>query len=316
MVNMGQKHVVFGSGPLGMAVVRDLVARGYPVRVVNRHGQAHVPPGVEVAPADAYDPAAARHVCRDAAVVYQCAQPGYSQWQEKFPPLQASILDAAAAAGAKLMVGENLYLYGEVAGPLREDLPYAATTRKGRVRAQMAEALLAAHRAGKVRVAMARASDFFGPGVLGSALGDRVFPQALEGKGVSVFGDPDALHSYTYIDDFGRALVTLGEHDEALGQAWHVPNAPARTTRQTVEMIYQAAGRPPKIQVMGKTMLRIGGIFIPEAREMIEMLYEFEKPFVVDSSKYEQAFGQQATPLVDSIAATVAWYRTQVKPGK
>jgi nucleoside-diphosphate-sugar epimerase len=316
MANVGQMHVVFGSGPLGLAVVRELVARGCPVRVVNRHGQAEVPPGVEVVPADAYDPAAARQVCRDAAVVYQCAQPGYSQWTEKFPPLQASILEAAATAGAKLIVGENLYMYGEVAGPLREDLPYAATTRKGRVRAQMAESLLAAHQAGKVRVAMARGSDFFGPGVLGSALGDRVVPQALAGKSVSVFGDPDALHSYTYIKDFGRALVTLGARDAALGQAWHVPNAPARTTRQTVEMVYQAAGQPPKIQVMGKMMLRVGGIFIPEAREMIEMLYEFEKPFVVDSSKYEQAFGETATPLADSIAATVAWYQAQPRPGK
>ncbi len=302
-------HVVFGSGPLGLAVVRALAARGRQVRVVNRSGRAAVAPGVEVRPADAYSPAAVSEVTRGATAVYQCAQPPYNQWPEKFPALQASIVDGVAAGGAKLIVAENLYMYGPVDGPMREDLPYAATTRKGRTRAQMAESLMAAHRAGKVRAAAGRGSDFFGAHVLESALGSRVFAPALEGKSAAGLGNLDLPHTYTFVDDFGEALVVLGEREEALGQAWHVPNAPTLTTRQVITMIFEEAGRPPRMSGMGRLMLWLGGLFIPEAREMVEMAYEFDRPFVVDSSRYVRAFGDHATPLREAIRRTVAWYR-------
>ena len=306
----GSVHVVFGSGPLGLSVVRELVRQGKPVRVVNGRSRPELPPGVELLSGDAYDTSFARQAAQDAAVVYQCAQPGYTQWPVKFPPLQASILEAAAAAGAKLIVGENLYMYGDVDGLIHEDLPYAPNTRKGMVRAAMAEAALAAHRQGKVRVSLARGSDFFGPQVLGSAMGDRVFIPALRGKAASLGGQLDVPHTYTYIEDFGRAMVVLGERDEALGQAWHVPNdQPAITQRQFVERIFQMVGGPSKMSAMGRTMMAIGGLFIPEARESVEMLYEFEKPFVVDSSRFERTFGRKATPLSESIPATVGWYR-------
>jgi nucleoside-diphosphate-sugar epimerase len=200
-------------------------------------------------------------------------------------------------------VGDNLYMYGEVDGPVHEGLPYAPSARKGEVRAAMA------HRLGKVRVALARGSDFFGPQVLGSAMGDRVFLPALRGKAASVGGRLDVPHTYTFIDDFGRAMVVLGERDEALGQAWHVPNdQPAITQRQFVERVFEAVGSPAKMSAMGRAMMSLGGLFIPEARESVEMMYEFEKPFVVDSSRFETTFGQTATPLGESIPATVEWY--------
>lgn len=308
---MSELHVVFGTGPLGRAVMDELGARGQTVRMVNRSGTMEgAPQGVEVMAGDAYNRAFAREAARGAAVVYQCAQPGYTEWVEKFPPLQAAILDAAAETGAKLVIGENLYMYGDVDGPIREDLPYKATTKKGKVRAQMAQDALAAHRDGKVRVALGRASDFFGAYGQGSALGERVFAPALAGKNASLVGNLDAPHSYTYLADFGRALVVLGGRVEALGKAWHVPNdRPDITQREFMNLVFQEIGLPPKMSGMGKTMMRIGGLFIPEAREGVEMMYEFEKPFVVDSSKFERVFGVKATPLADSIRATVAWYR-------
>ena len=312
----GSVHVVFGSGPLGLAVVRELARRCLTVRVVNGRSRPELPQGVELLSGDAYDATFARQAAQDAAVVYQCAQPGYAHWPAKFPPLQASILQAAAAAGAKLIVGDNLYMYGEVDGPLHEDMPYAPNTRKGKVRAALAEAALAAHREGKVRVALARGSDFFGPQVVGSAMGDRVFLPALKGKAASVGGRLDVPHTYTFIDDFGRAIVMLGEREEALGQAWHVPNAePTITQRQFVERIFDAIGAPAKMSAMGRAMMAVGGLFVPEARESVEMMYEFEKPFVVDSSRFEKAFGLKATPLSESIPATVRWYQERMAAG-
>lgn len=308
---MSELHVVFGTGPLGRWTAEALVKNGKVVRMVNRSGERDgLPVGAEVVASNAYDPENVRRLIQGAAAVYQCAQPGYAEWETKFPPLQAAIIEGVAGSGARLVIGENLYMYGDPDGkPITEYLPYGATTRKGQVRARMGEAALEAHSTGRVPVAIGRASDFFGPGVLGSVTGERLFPAILAGKGGQGYGNIDLPHTYTYIEDFGRAMAVLGERPEALGQAWHVPNSETVSTRRFIELACELAGQPVKVRSLGKTMLRIGGLFIPEAREMVEMAYEFEKPFVVDSSKFEQAFGMQATPLREALTATLNWYR-------
>jgi nucleoside-diphosphate-sugar epimerase len=309
---MSNLHVVFGTGPLGRSVVNELVRRGHSVRVVSRSGQmVEAPQGVELRSGDLYTAGVVRELTQGAAAAYQCAQPHYWEWPQKFPPLQAAIIEGLAGSGTKLVIGENTYMYGDTDGrPLTEDLPYAATTRKGKVRAAMSEAALAAHQAGKVQVTMGRGSDFFGPWVLDSGFGDRVFYPALAGKGASFGGKLDLPHTATTIEDFGKALVILGEREEALGRAWHVPNdRPQITQRQFAELVFAETGHPVKASGMGKTMMRIGGLFIPGARETVEMMYEFEKPFVVDSSQFERTFGVKATPIEEAIKATVAWYR-------
>lgn len=309
---MSTLHVVFGAGPLGRSVVNELVRRGQTVRVVSRSGQMlEAPQGVELVAGDLYNAAVVRELAQSAAVAYQCAQPHYYEWPQRFPPLQAAIIDGLTDSGVKLVIGENLYMYGDTDGkPLTEDLPSAAHTRKGKVRAAMSQAALAAHKAGKVQVALGRSSDFFGPWVLGSSHGERVFYPALVGKSASFGGKLDLPHTVTYIEDFGRALVILGERDEALGQAWHVPNdRPQITQRQFAELVFAETGHPVKVSGMGKLMMALGGLFIPEARESVEMMYEFEKPFVVDSGKFERTFGVTATPMTEAIKATVAWCR-------
>ena len=163
-------------------------------------------------------------------------------------------------------------------------------------------------------MAIGRASDYFGPGVLVSAAGEQVFGRAVRGKSAQVAGDPDQPHTYTYAPDVGRGLVILGEREEALGQAWHLPSPETLTTRQFVEMIFEEVGKPARIQAAPKILLRAMGLFDPGMREMIEMLYEFEEPFVVDHSKFQQAFGEQATPLREAIGETVRWTAASVPP--
>ena len=309
---MTDLHVIFGSGPLGRSVMNHALEKGYQVRMVNRSGKMKdTPQGVELVSGNCLDIESVRRLAEGAAVAYQCAQPEYHEWPEKFPPLQASILEGVAASGAKLVIGENLYMYGDTDGkPLTEDLPYSAQTRKGKIRAEMTRAALEAHRSGKVRVAIGRGSDFFGPYVLDSALGNRAIYPALAGKSASLGGKLDHAHTYTYIEDFGRALVILGEREEALGQAWHVPNdQPTITQRQLMTMFFEEIGLPPKMSGVSKTMMQIAGLFIPGARETVEMMYEFERPFVVDSSKFERTFGVRPNPLRNAVKKTVEWYR-------
>jgi nucleoside-diphosphate-sugar epimerase len=313
---MSELNVIFGTGPLAQAAMRALLMRGKTVRMVNRSGQrpAGVPAQVDMVGGDAYNLDFTRSVSKGAAVVYQCAQPAYHQWVRQFPPLQTAILEGAAANAAKLIVAENLYMYGDTHGQLiREGLPYAAQTRKGRVRREMSQALLEAHRLGKVRLAIARAADFYGPAVLSSSLGERTVIPLLQGKPAEVTGALDQPHTYTYISDFGEALAILGEREEALGQVWHVPNPPTLTQRELLTLFFREAGLEPKFSVMRKPMLMLGGLFIPAAREMLEMLYEFEQPFRVDSSKFIQVFGDIATPHATAVKETVAWYHAFLK---
>ena len=305
-------HVVFGTGPIGSEVMRELLRRGKRVRMVNRGSKPSIisgqPQGVEFVSADAYNAASVLKAAQGATHIYQCAQPEYHEWVEKFIPFQQTILDAAIAIGAKLIVMENLYMYGDTDGKtLTESLPDHPTTKKGKVRAEMAQAWQTAHQHGKVLATAGRASNFFGPGY--DVMGDQVFYPVLAGKSAQGLGNLDQPHSFSYTPDVGKALVILGERDEALGQAWHVPNAPATTQRELITKAFAAAGQPTKMSAIGKLMMRIGGLFIPSARETIEMMYEWEKPFVVDSSKFEHAFGMTATPLDEAIRDTVAWYR-------
>jgi nucleoside-diphosphate-sugar epimerase len=300
-----------------MALMEELHAEGKSVRAVNRGGAASVPEGVEVVGGDATSDEFAMAACADASVVYFSLNPPYARWPEQFPPLQAAVTEGAASAGAKLVVMDNLYMYGPTNGrPLTEDLPYAATTRKGTVRAQMARDLMAAHEEGKVRVAVGRASDYFGPRGLLSAMGERVFYPALAGKKAQVMGDPDQLHTYSYIPDIARGLTILGDRDEADGEVWHLPNSPAVTTRRFIELVCAAAGTEPGIQVMPRFMVNVVGLFNGNVRELREMLYEFEEPFVVDDSRFEATFGMHATPLPEAIATTGAWYQAHPQQSK
>ncbi len=304
-----QLHVIFGTGPVGRAVMEVLVAKGYRVRMVNRSGRADVPAGVETVKADLLNGIGVNEAASGASVVYQCANPPYDKWPEQFPELQRSVLSAAAGANAKLVIADNLYMYGDTNGkPMTEDLPYHAKTRKGTVRAQMALDALQAHRDGKLKVAIARGSDFFGPHVFASAMGERQFGFAVSGKKVSLIGNIDVPHTFTYIKDFGAALVTLAEHEDAFGQVWHVPSAPAISQREFIKKVFQEFPMTPVYSSMGKMMLMMGGLFIPAARESVEMMYEFEKPFVMDSTKFEKRFGVSAVSTDNAVRETVQWY--------
>jgi len=304
-------NVIFGTGPLGLAVARRLASSGAQVRLVNRSGRAaDAPKGSDVVAADATDPAASRRACEGAAVVFHCATGPYGLWAKFLPPLMDGIIDGAAAAGAKVVYGDNLYAYGPVDGPLREDLPYRPIGPNTRARAEVATALMAAHAAGKVRATIGRASDFYGPHVHQSKAGDLIFGRALAGKPAQVLGDPGEPHTYTFIDDFAAGLVTLAQREEALGQVWHIPNAETVTTRRFVEMVFAQVGRPARIRPAPKIAITLMALFAPPMAAVKETMYQSELPWVVDDGKFVRAFGEPATPLEKAIGQTLAWFKS------
>jgi nucleoside-diphosphate-sugar epimerase len=309
------ENIIFGTGPLGLAVAARLVASGQRVRLVNRSGTADAPQGVEVVAADVTDPAAARRVCEGAAVVFHCASGPYGRWAQTLPPIMAGIIEGASRAGARLVYGDNLYAYGTVDGPIREDLPYRPIGPTTRARAQLATTLMNAHAAGTVRATIGRASDFYGPRGRQSKVGDGVFARALAGKPAQALGDPDTLHTYTFIHDFAAGLVTLAQRDEALGEVWHVPSAETVTTRRFIEMVFQQIKQPARLQRVPRLMISMLGIFVPAMRAVTETLYQSERPWVVDHNKFAGAFGSRPTPHEQAIAETLAWFQSKAAVG-
>jgi nucleoside-diphosphate-sugar epimerase len=308
-------HVVLGgSGGIGGAIVRELAARGYEVRAVSRHPASTAPDGVRQHRADVATREGAAAACEGAAVVYHCLQPPYNRWAEELPALNRTVSDAVARAGAKLVVADNLYMYGPISGPISEASPQQPSSRKGRVRKEAADTLLAAHAAGRVQLTIGRASDYYGPGGRNSIAGETVFAAAVAGRAVRWPGNADQPRTFSYLPDLARALVTLGRSDTADGRAWIVPSAPPVTARAVVALIEHELRRRIKLVVTSKLAMRLAGLRISQARELPDIWYQFEAPFVADGSAFESAFGAFApTPHELAVHETVAWFASQAR---
>ncbi|MGW7198905.1 NAD-dependent epimerase/dehydratase family protein [Streptomyces chryseus] len=309
-------HVVVGFGPAGAATARLLAAQGHSVRVVTKSGRSPEP-GVEHIALDMLDTADSKRlidIAQGATALYSCGAPPYPRWASEWPPMAASLCAAAEATGAVLVMLGNLYGYGPVDGPMTEELPLAATGPKGRVRAAVWELARQLHELGRIKAVELRASDFFGPGVTdGGHLAGRVVPRLLRGKPVSTLGDPDAPHSWSYVPDVARALVEVAGEERAWGRAWHVPTAPPLSIREMVDRLAGQAGTGPvAVRRLPPAVVRVASFVSPLLRELDEIRYQFDRPFVVDSRAYEAQLTVRATRVEEQIKATVAWWRERL----
>ncbi|MET9885614.1 NAD-dependent epimerase/dehydratase family protein [Streptomyces sp. NPDC006430] len=305
-------HVVVGFGPAGAATARLLAEQGRSVRVVTTSGRSPEP-GIEHVALDATDTARLIETARGATAIYSCAAPPYHRWADAWPPLASSLCAAAEATGAVLVMLGNLYGYGPVDGPMTEGLPLAATGPKGQLRAALWERARELHAQGRIKAVEVRASDFFGPGVTdGGHLAARVVPRLLRGKPVSTLADPDAPHSWTYVPDVAGALVEVAGQERAWGRPWHVPTEPALSVRDMVGRLAARSGTDPvAVRRIPSAVLGVAAPFSPLIRELKEVRYQFDRPFVVDSSAYRTEFAVRATPLDEQVGATVDWWRAR-----
>ena len=309
----GLRVVLGASGGTGRAIVDELVRQGRRVRAVSRGEVAGLAAGVEQVRADMYVPAEAAAAVAGASVVYHAAQPAYDKWDGNFERLNASIGDAAAATGARLVFADNLYMYGPGSSPMRETTPQRATDRKGALRIRLAADLLARHERGELEVAIGRSSDYFGPHGENTGAGERVFGAMIAGKAVAAVGSIDQERSFSYLPDLARAMVVLGDRDEAAGHAWHLPVTDPLTVRSFLERACAVAGVPAKIRVDSPFMLKVVGLFVPMAREVGVVMYQWTGPFISDWSAFEAAFGPfERTPLDEALATTIDWWRGEM----
>lgn len=308
---MSTLHVVTGAGPVGASIALQLADAGHPVRLLTRSGSGPEHPLVERRSVDVsqgdllaeqFDGAAAVHHCIHGSAYTARA------WRAELPAAEQAVLTAAGAAGAVVVFPESLYSYGPVDQPMTEDLPRTATRGKLGIRAELLRAR-AESMTPNVSVA---ASDFYGPLVRTAHAGERLVPALLAGKRVTMIGSLDQPHSFTYVPDLARAMITAAQTPTLWGQVLHAPTGPALTQRELAGALAHAADAPgPRLSALPAWVLKAAGLFSVDARELAETSYMFTRPFVLDSTHSEALLGRAPTPLDVAAKETVAWWRSQ-----
>lgn len=298
--------ILGAGGPVANALTPLLSAGGQPVRLISRRPVAATG-AVQWAGADLKDYPALLNAARGATVLYMCAGLRYDKavWKAEWPVITNNVIRLAKDTGARLIFFDNVYMYGQVPGAMTEATPNNPCSVKGAVRAAVADALLNEAARGSIRVSLARAADFYGTGGTNSLFDLMVLARLANGKRAQWIGNPDALHSFTYIPDTAPALAALGARPEADNQIWHLPTAPAQPVRQLIALAAGRAGAPSQVSVISRMLLQAIGLFSQPIRETLEMDYQYRHDYVFDSSKFEQAFGIRPTPYAEGIAAAL-----------
>ena len=312
---MKGRITIFGYGPVGSATAARLMAEGREVTVAQRRAPPDLPDGLTFAPCDALDSDTVVDAVRNAEQFVVAIGFAYSGivWREAWPKAMANFVAASKATGARMVFIDNLYMYGPQTTPLVETMPLADTGWKPAARSAATRIWAAAAAAGEARIAALRAPDFYGPGVGASYLGDTSIGKLAQGKPAVFIGSPDVLHDYAYVPDVARAATTLlAAPDSAFGQAWHVPCAPTRTTRDILALAAEALGVKLRISAMPAWMLGASGMFSPFLRELGEMRFQWDRPYRVDASRFAAAFWSDATPFEVGVPETALAFRAKL----
>lgn len=314
-----QLHVVFGAGQIGTPLARRLSALGHEVHIVRRAATA-TGDGIPVVSGDAGDPGFTTEVTRGAAAIYHCMNPEYSAqvWGRELPRLMTSLLEAAARNRSRLVVLDNLYMFGRMNGkPMDEDTPVAPCSRKGEIRARVAAMWQEAHRAGRARVVSGRACDYYGPGGIQTYFGEPFWRRVLAGKSAQVLSPLDVPHTFHFTTDVAAGLATLGTAgDDVCGRWWMLPAASPLTVRDLVAAFGRGLGRTIRTERVPAWLLTMMGWFVPLLRELPEMRYQWAEPYLVDDRRFRARFGVTPTPIEQGAVATVAWARATFGDGR
>jgi nucleoside-diphosphate-sugar epimerase len=306
-----KRFVIIGAGPVGQTTARALIQQGHLVDLVTRSGSGPDLTGLSKHALDATNSAGLIAIATGATAIINAANPPYTKWETQWPPLAHALLTAAEQSGAALVTMSNLYGHGPSHQSMDANTPTDSTGTKGRIRASMWAEALAAHHSGKVRVAEVRASDFFGPEVRDANMGERVVPRILAGKSVQLLGRTTVLHSFSYMPDVAQTLAHVASHDETWGRAWVVPST-TLTQSEMVRTLCTAAGvSAVKVSAMPLLVLKAFGLVVPIMRELQEVWYQFDAPFVVDATETTSKLGIAAAPVEQAAADTIVWWKAQ-----
>ena len=304
--------VVFGSGAVGRPIIERLASRGDRVRVAQRSRPEDLPAGVEHVSCDVLDAdAVARAVEGAAQVVLAVGFPYDARvWRTTWTRAMTNVLGACAAVGARLVFIDNLYQLGPQTEPRHEDMALSDAGEKAAILAEVTRLWQAAR--DRVRVAALRCPDFYGPGVANSHLGVAALGEVAKGRPAQLLVPPDTPHDFAYVPDIARAAVMLLDApNDAFGQAWNMPCAPTRSPRGLLEIGAAALGGRLRVWAVPQWLMRPLGLVYRMAWEVVDVGFTWDRPYVVDGSKFARRFGFTATPFEVGVAVAARAFATE-----
>jgi nucleoside-diphosphate-sugar epimerase len=299
--------ILGANGTIGKVLASELTKHTTAIRLVSRNPKK-VNPGDELFPADLRDPEQVKKAIKGSEVVYLLVGFDYklSVWQQEWPRLMKACIDACIESKSKLVFFDNVYLYDSNAIPhMTEESPVNPPSEKGKVRTEIVNMLWHAVKTRGLQAQVARAADFYGPGNEKSFMMEVVYKNFRKGKKANWFMDAKKKHSFTYTPDAAKATALLGNTPEAYGQTWHLPTAPPLTGEQWIGLFAAEMKAKPGYSLLKMWLLKVLGIFIPIMREMPEMMYQFDRDYVFESSKFMKKFPFQITSPEDGVKEVV-----------
>jgi nucleoside-diphosphate-sugar epimerase len=306
---MALTTILGAGGAISNELVKILSAEGTALRLVSRNLKPVT--GAEAIAADISDLDQTIRAVAGSSVVHLLVGLKYDTkvWQELWPRIMANTIEACKRERAKLIFFDNVYMYGKANGPLTEETPYAPVSRKGEIRAEIATTLMKQVKAGNLTAIIARSADFYGPGATHGLPNVLVFDAFAKRSSASWMVNDAVPHSLTFTPDAAQGVAMLAERESAWNQIWHLPTAsPALTGKEIITMAAQAFGVPPKYRILTKPMLKMVGWFNPMVRELYEMLYQNDSPYLFDSTKFAREFGFAGTPYPEGIKISASSY--------
>lgn len=290
--------ILGANGIIGQELSKLLPQHTSVIRQVSRNPKK-VNASDELVKADLLNYAETERAVAGSKIVYLLAGLKYEAnvWQQQWPVVMRNAIDACKKHNARLVFFDNVYSYGLVKGVMTEQTPFNPNSKKGEVRAKINTMLLDEIHAKNLNAMIIRAADFYGPGATLSLIHSTITERLNAGKKAQWIGNVNKIHTFTYTPDASRTVALLGNSEEAYNQTWHaLTSAEKITGEELVRLAYEIKKMPDKgIQAMGKTGVRILGLFIPVLREFVEMMYQFEEDYIFDSTKASRFLNEQAT---------------------
>jgi len=291
------KHTILGAGgPVSNALTRELENNNQHIHLVSRK-PIQTKGNTIWAKADLTNSTEIRQAAKGSDIIYLCAGLVYDKtiWQQQWPQIMQNVIDAAKENNSRLIFFDNVYMYGQVNGPMTENTPYNPCSEKGEVRAKIATQLMGEAKAGNIKASIARAADFYGSEQLKSFVDMMVLDKYAKKQKAQWIGQSELKHSFTYVPDAGKGMYILGQHPESDNQIWHMPTAPALSGKEFIALAAKVFNVEPKYSTISKLMMRLAGIFSKDIRSAVEMNYQYTNDYIFDSTKFELAFNVKAT---------------------
>jgi len=297
-------HTILGAGgPVANALTKELLNHNETIRLVSRKPINPTGKNISWQKADLLNYNEVLEATKGSTVIYLCAGIVYDAeiWKQQWPIIMQNVINATKAANARLIFFDNVYMYGLVNGPMLEDTPYKPISKKGKVRAKIADQLMAEVKAGNIQASILRAPDFYGTDSKNSSFDMMLLDKYAKKETAQWVGDPKKKHNYVYIPDCGKAMYLLGQNPQSDNQIWHAPTAAPLVGTEFINMAANIYLVKPKYMSINKFMLWVFGLFNKVVAGVVEMYYQYDHDYNFNSDKFEKAFNFKPTSYEEGI---------------